>query len=318
MRLRRVEGAPADHAPRVGKRFENPDHARRPPARALLRWMLGLGPRDDHDRRPRWSRIPQVAVEPAALRSRDRDGVTWLGHATALVHLRSVRALIDPIWNGTIGLRRASAPPLPLDRLPALDLVLVTHDHHDHLEAAAARALPPDVPFIVPAGLGGLLRRWGRHVVELDWWDRVDLEHASVTFVPAQHWSRRGLTDENRSLWGGFLIQSDRHSVYCSGDSGWFDGFAEIGRRGRPTVALLPIGAYAPRWFMRMQHIDPAEALDALEALGARSLLPVHWGTFSLSDEPLGEPPALLEQLARARGLERRIVAWPIGGTQWL
>jgi L-ascorbate metabolism protein UlaG (beta-lactamase superfamily) len=154
------------------------------------------------------------------------------------------------------------------------------------------------VTFVVPKGLGDWFKkRKLTHVVEMDWWQQEEVSGLQITFVPSQHWSRRGLTDINESLWGGYVIEAAGVRVYHSGDTAWFEGFEEIGRRVGPIdAAMLPIGAYAPRWFMQNQHMNPEDAVRAFRALGAREFVAMHWGTFKLTDEPLNEPP---ERLAR-------------------
>jgi L-ascorbate metabolism protein UlaG (beta-lactamase superfamily) len=161
---------------------------------------------------------------------------------------------------------------------------------------------------VVPQGLAGWFRRAGlRRVVEMQWWEQREVEGVNVTFVPSQHWSRRGLLDENSSLWGGFVLERGGARVYHSGDTAWFDGFEEIGRKaGRIDAAMLPIGAYEPRWFMKTQHIDPDEAVRAFEALRAEHFVAMHWGTFRLTDEALDEPPRVLREVWEKRGLAHK------------
>jgi L-ascorbate metabolism protein UlaG (beta-lactamase superfamily) len=200
---------------------------------------------------------------------------------------------------------------VPLERLPPIDAVLVSHNHYDHLDLPTVE----QVGAPVVAGLG--LERWfrdrGLAATELGWWGSTKVGPVRVTFVPAQHWSRRGLLDTNRTLWGGFVVEGSGATVYHSGDTAYFGGFAEIGARF-PAIdaALLPIGAYDPAWFMEPMHMNPEQALQAFVDLGARTFVAMHWGTFKLADEPLDEPPARLEAERERRGLpaERvRVVA---------
>ncbi len=265
---------------------------------------------------------PRVDNDGAGLDG-SRPSVTWIGHATLLLQLGGITILTDPVFAGSMGLRRRLAPPgIAQARLPPVDVVLVSHNHRDHLDRASVRALGPEMRYVVPLGLGPWFRARGiPHVTELDWWDRMDVEtprgRLSVRLVPAQHWSRRGLFDHNQSLWGGFVFEAGGVGAYFAGDTGHFDGFAEIGRRCPGLeLAILPIGAYAPRWFMRTQHIGPEEAADAFRAVGARLLVPMHWGTFRLSDEPLDEPPRLL-RAAMDRD-EERLRELAIGETLFL
>jgi L-ascorbate metabolism protein UlaG (beta-lactamase superfamily) len=181
---------------------------------------------------------------------------------------------------------------MTIDQLPEVDIVMVTHNHYDHLDATVIRTLPEAVPIVVPAGMGRWMRRRGRkRVIELEWWQQVEIGILRITFVPACHWSRRGILDTNRVLWGGYVVEGEGHSVYHSGDTAWFEGFSEIGRRFPELDAgMLPISGYRPAWFMEHYHLNPEQAGRAFLDLGARQLVPMHWGTFQLTDESLCEP----------------------------
>ncbi|MFO0619858.1 MAG: MBL fold metallo-hydrolase [Polyangia bacterium] len=300
-------------------RFQNPSHwPKRTGIRDVLRWQLGDRPARDHQFVP-----PLVQNDGSLLRANRSDvSVTWIGHATLLIQLEGLSILTDPNFASRMFTIRRTAPPgVSLSHLPPIDAVVVSHNHRDHLDEASVKALGPDVLYIVPLGLAGwFVKRGLRRVVELDWWHdhtvRANGGAVRFTFVPAQHWSGRGLRDHNQSLWGGFVIESAAARFYFSGDTGYPAAFAEIGKRF-PDIhfALLPIGAYAPRWFMSPQHIDPAQAVLAFGELGARKLVPMHWGTFQLSDEPMAEPPQLLHE---AMGTESaRILGLAIGETHW-
>ena len=267
----------------------------------VLKWQLGW----HQEKRPRSPRtgvpVPTVANDGRALRKAGLDALTWIGHASFLVQLGGRSALIDPVMSEAIaGIIRRNVPPgLAWSTLPKIDLVLVTHNHRDHMDVPTLRRLGPGPVYAVPLGLGAWFRRAGlRRVVEMAWWQQEEIEGLKITFVPAEHWSRRWLLDTNASWWGGFVIEHDGLRVYHSGDTAWFEGFARIGAHcGEIHAALLPIGAYAPRWFMRRQHMDPADALRAYSALGARQFVAMHWGTFKLTDEDLREPPQLLREI---------------------
>jgi L-ascorbate metabolism protein UlaG (beta-lactamase superfamily) len=248
--------------------------------------------------------------------------LTWVGHATFLLRLAGKTVLTDPVWSERIGpgVRRNMPPGLALDPVLA-DAVLISHNHRDHLDEPTLRRLGQAPTYVVPLGNGPRVgRRSGGKVVELDWWGTTEVAGLEVTLVPAQHWSQRGLLDRNRTLWGGFVVRGGGKSVYFAGDSAYFSGFAEIGRRfPQLDVALLPVGAYDPEWFMRRQHLSPADAMQAFVDLGARRLVAMHWGTFKLSDEPLDEPPVLLEAARRDRGIEaERVWVMAIGETRRL
>jgi L-ascorbate metabolism protein UlaG (beta-lactamase superfamily) len=220
--------------------------------------------------------------------------ITWIGHASFLVTLGGKRILIDPVFSRRLGpVTRLVPPGLAVPSLPPIDVVLVTHNHRDHLDPWSLEQLGSAPRFVVPLGNGDLVRSLGAEQVdELDWWQSLDLGSIEVTLVPARHWSMRYPWDRNDALWGGFVIRSNEGAAYHSGDTAFFDGFAEIARRaGAIDWAMLPIGAYEPRWFMEPQHMGPEEAVEAARLLEARALVAMHWGTFKLTDEPLGEPP---------------------------
>lgn len=271
----------------------------------VIRWKSGKNAFSDRKRArpelPVW-RDPVGAWD--ALPSGAR--VQWLGHATVLVEIDGLNVLIDPIFGkaGPVVPRLVPAPRLP-DALPRIDVVLISHGHYDHLDAASCKALQarfgPDLLFCAPLGLRGSLPR-GARVVELSWWQSVRVQGVELALVPAQHWHRRGIADMNRALWGGWVIRGSA-SLYHSGDTGFFDGFAAIGAVFPGLdLAVLPLGAYEPRWFMSPQHMAPEESATAWRLLGARRLLGMHWGTYDLTDEPLDHgardllPAALAER----------------------
>jgi len=232
--------------------------------------------------------------------------LAWLGHASFLGSLGGHRFLIDPVFSHHAGwlYRRYLPPPLTIGQLPELEAVMVTHNHYDHLDAELIRALPREVAVVVPVGMGPWMRRRGRKgVIELEWWQPAEVGGLHITLVPACHWSRRSVFDTNRVLWGGYVIQGYGHSVYHSGDTAWFEGFGEIGRRfPEIDAAMLPIGGYEPAWFMEHYHLNPEQAGRAFLELGARHFVPMHWGTFQLTDEPLCEPIDRLRSWWRQNG----------------
>ncbi len=221
--------------------------------------------------------------------------VTWVGHATTLIRTGGANLLVDPLWSDKIfGARPRLTPPgLPFGELPPIDAVLISHDHSDHLDRPTLRRLPRTTPILTPLGVGAWFRRAGfRTVTELDWWGRAPAGAATVTLVPAHHWSGRGPLGLYASLWGGWVVDAPSgHRVYHAGDTAYGPCFAEIGRR-LPGIdlAIMPTGSHAPRWFQRSAHIDPQDAVRACADLGAARLLPVHWGTLVLGTEPLLAP----------------------------
>ena len=283
-------------------RYENQDSRRRPHGMAaVFRW--GVWERYVQRRPIDAPGRPAPRVEPDLDLLRRGAGpprLTWIGHASFLATLGGAHFLVDPVFSERVGwvVRRFGRPGLATGQLPPLTALLVTHNHYDHLDAPSIRALDRALPVFVPRGLGRTLRRWGfRRVTELDWWASADAGPLTITLVPASHWSRRWIGDTNRSLWGGFVVEADGLAFYHCGDSSWFDGFAEIGRRfPNLLAAMLPIGAYAPAWFMEHQHMNPEQAGRAFLRLGAKHLVPMHWGTFKLTDESLTAP---VERLRR-------------------
>jgi len=283
----------------------------------VLKWSVVDRITGKRRRSPDRAPIPTVKTEVARLARPPAHGegirLTWIGHASWLVQLDGVSLLVDPVLSEKLnGLISRNVPAaLTAAELPHVDAVLVSHSHYDHLDLPTLKAVR--APVIAGLGLEKLFSDEGLPCATLGWWQSVRLGEVTVTFVPAQHWSRRGFTDANRTLWGGFVIEGPSGRVYHTGDTGWFEGFAEIGRRfPEIDAALLPIGAYDPEWFMSPQHMNPEEAMRAFEALGARRMIAMHWGTFKLTDEPLDEPPVRLEAERVRRGLapERvRVVA---------
>lgn len=270
-----------------------------------------------------------------------QPAITWIGHATMLAQFGGLNVLTDPVFSERasplpfIGPRRAQPPGLALAQLPRIDLVLVSHNHYDHLDAASVDALnaqaggPP--LFVVPLGIKPwLVARGITRVVELDWWQShragAPGREVEVVLTPAQHWSGRGLHDRLATLWGGFAVFARDFHLFYSGDTGYSRDFAEIrerfaARQGEAgfDIALIPVGAYEPRWFMREQHVNPEESVKIHQDVRARASVGVHWGTFVLTDEALDEPPRALAQARQAAGLsDDRFFVMAIGETRVL
>jgi L-ascorbate metabolism protein UlaG (beta-lactamase superfamily) len=256
------------------------------------------------------------------------DAITWLGHASFLIRIAGKWVLTDP-YLGTVagpsglGPKRYVAPALGVDQLPPIDLLLVSHNHYDHLDLPTLARLPGKerIEVVVPLRLGGYFRRLGyARVHELDWYDERAFDGVRVTALPAVHFSRRGPFDRNRSLWVGFAIRSDERRLYFSGDTAYGKIFREIGERVGPfDLAIVPIGAYLPRRIMQASHTTPEEALLVARDVRADTALAMHWGTVVLTEEAQFEPPERFRAAAEAQDLEpERAWLMAIGETRAL
>ncbi len=234
-------------------------------------------------------------------------GLTWIGHSSFLIQTRKMNFLVDPIWAKWIkGIKRLRNPAFEIDDLPDIDLVLVTHAHFDHLDRRTLRKVAEKQPIVVPFEVGNLVHDLGfRSVHELDYWDSFQRGPMRITLTPCRHWGARMLHDSHRGF-GGYIVEIDGRTIYHCGDTAFFDGFKEIGQRFKIDLALLPIGAYDPP-SGRSVHMNPEEALQAFQDLGAKKMVPMHYGTFRLSYEPPEEPLQRLRAAARKLGLENRI-----------
>ncbi len=295
-----------------GERFFNPRHPSTDKSLLdVLKWRLTSRAADwpQHVAVKQAVPLPQVA----GLRA------TMVGHATVLIQVDGLNVLTDPIWSeraspgSFAGPRRITAPGIDFDQLPQIHVVLLSHNHYDHCDLPTLRRLHArDRPLIVaPLGNAALLRRHmpDVHVAAADWDEQVGLEQGgSVHVVPAYHWSGRSLSDRRKALWGGFMLRSRAGQlVYFAGDTGYGEGeiFRQMRTRyGAPELAILPIGAYAPRWFMKAQHNTPAEAVRMMADVGAARAIGIHWGSFRLSDEPREEPAMLLRESLASEGID--------------
>jgi L-ascorbate metabolism protein UlaG (beta-lactamase superfamily) len=290
-----------------GKRFFNPGGSPEKGLLDVLRWRMtsrAVPWREGVAGEPQPATLPPLPVGAGIT-------ATWVGHSTFLVRSASANLLTDPFFSeraspvSWAGPRRVVAPGIPFDMLPPVQVVLLSHDHYDHCDLPSLRRLAArDNPIVIaPLGHRGLLSAAGfGRIVELDWWgSHPPLPGLEVTLVPALHWCRRMPYSTNTRLWGGFVARLGGRQVYFVGDSGYAEGlFAEIGERmGAPDLALIPIGAYEPRWFMAQAHMNPAEAVQVHRAVGSRRSIGMHWGTIQLTDESWDAP---VRALGEARG----------------
>ncbi len=314
-----------------------------------LKWQLA-SKRDGLPRPPR-SPTPTVAPDIAFIQANARAGamamqpaITWIGHATMLAQFGGLNVLTDPVFSerasplSFIGPKRAVAPGLALGALPHIDLVLISHDHYDHLDDASVRALakqPGGPPlFVVPLGIKAwFAEREITNVVELDWWQShavaTPAGAVDVVLTPVQHWSGRGLNDRLKTLWGGYAVFAPDLHLFFTGDTAYSKDFADIRARfasrqtpekgGGFDIALIALGAYEPRWFMASQHVNPVEAVQIHLDVAAKRSVGIHWGTFALTDESLDQPPIELAEARRAKGLaDEAFFVMAIGETRKL
>lgn len=285
----------------------------------LIRWRLSKnalpGAADKAPKLPVVANPARYLKDPSAPNS-----ITWIGHATYAIQLKGRVVLTDPMFDDAIWwvIKRHAPPAFGPEVLPAGTVVLISHNHYDHLNQDSVRALAAKgAVFACPPGLGGILRDWGaRKVTELDWWRSAELGGVRITSLPVQHWSRRLGMGYNQSLWCAFLIERGGRRVFYGADSGYFVGFKEYGRLyPGMDAALLGLGAYQPRWFMHYAHMDLPEVMRAFAELGARYLVPTQWGVFGLGDEPASWPlKEMRDWLAAHHDLRGRVKMLPVGG----
>jgi len=280
----------------------------------VLRWQLGLAPHEIPPRDLPPSHLSTRAPQKAILANPDPKIVqlTWIGHSTFLIQHRGINILTDPIF-GNCGppipssrLRRRVPPGLSFPSLPPIQEVLISHCHYDHLDESAIKLLGDGPNYWLPSGLTRWFERRGRHRCrELEWWQSAPLSAGmEIHCVPAQHFAARTPFDRDRTHWCGWVLRSSDRQIYFAGDTGYCPVFREIGARfGGFDLAMIPIGAYRPRWLMRPMHVDPPEAVQIHLDVRARQSVACHWGTFALTDEPLDEPPRVLQQALRERSL---------------
>ena len=285
----------------------------------VLQWKLGKNPYDKSVP----PRVPVVANDGGYLKDREQPpSVTWVGHSTFAVQEGGDVFLTDPHFGRRALIPARLTPPgIPLEAVPAEAFAVLSHNHYDHMDAWTVRHLPETLSWFVPLGLGAWFRKQGRQAVEMDWWQSVRHGRWTLTCLPAQHWSDRLGMGRNATLWCSWLLDSGGSGgrrYYFAGDSGYYHGFAEIGRRFPGIdVAFLPIGAYEPRWFMRAQHVDPEEGYQAFLDLGARTMIPMHWGCFDLTDEPVDLAPKVLAEVLERQGGDRERVRTLAVGERW-
>jgi L-ascorbate metabolism protein UlaG (beta-lactamase superfamily) len=319
-----MSGGPGYHGPASdhfdGQRFFNPSGASADRSLAdVLRWQLTA-------KRKPWPAWVENTVAPALPGSLEPGelAITFINHITFLLQYRGMNMLTDPVFSlraspvQWLGPKRRHHPGVPFEALPPIHAVLLSHNHYDHLDLQALRRLSDEHHslIITPLGNSAFLKEQGiEPSVDLDWWQDFQYRHATITLTPAQHWSGRGPGSRNRNLWGGFIVSCEKQRLYFAGDTGYGSHFRDIGARvGAIDVALLPIGAYEPRWFMGVQHMNPAEAVQAHLDLASRFSIATHFGCFRLTDEGIDEPVHDLAEALKRNGVGTDRFAVPVPG----
>lgn len=299
-------------------RFVNDEFPFLPKSIALLNWQTSRN-RFKQEKEADTARIE--VKDPSVFLNSDADGILWLGHASFFIRLNGKSILLDPIFGTPPVVKRFVDVPSPLEKIRGVDYILLSHDHRDHTDETTLRAIAqkfPNAVFLAGLGSEDILKEWkttANQVLTAGWYQRFDTggEELRIFFVPVRHWSRRGLFDTNRRLWGGFVIQSSKATVYFGGDSGYGRHYKEVGELfPQIDYFLIGIGGYEPRWFMEPVHNSPSDALNAFRDSGAKTLVPMHYGTFDLSDEPPNTPLKALLAEADKSGLSDKINALTI------
>jgi L-ascorbate metabolism protein UlaG (beta-lactamase superfamily) len=318
------QGPESDHFD--GRIFFNPDGTPPGSFSALLKWQLGGG-------RSKWPALwptPFAQAKPARKIAGDDLRVTMVGHASLLIQVAGLNILTDPVWSERVspftfaGPKRVNPPGIAFEDLPPIHVVLVSHNHYDHLDVATLKLLQAahDPLVITPLGNDIIIRAGApeMRVVTGDWGDSFEFEGISIHIEPAHHWSARGAKDRRMALWAGFVIGAPAGKIYFAGDTGFHDGInyrliAE--KHGGFRFAILPIGAYEPRWFMKPQHQNPDEAVRGMLLANAAFAAGCHWGTFQLTNEPIDEPRTKLHEALDTHGIAREKFRAMLAGEVW-
>ncbi|MDX1585176.1 MAG: MBL fold metallo-hydrolase [Balneolaceae bacterium] len=308
--------APAYRGPKSGhfngRTFRNLDGIKARGFKDIIKWALSGDPGT-------WTKLTEKDSTIGSI-EQSRNGkedvqITFVNHATFLIQVDGMNILTDPVWSlraspfQWIGPKRMRPPGIKFQDLPEIDLVLISHNHYDHLDKNTVRALKKayDPQFITPLGVSRYLHDLGiERTIEMDWWNKREIsEELSISSVPAQHFSGRGLTDRDKTLWCGYVLEAPSSTIYFAGDTGYDGFFKKIGAKFKSIdVALLPIGAYRPRWFMRPIHVNPEEAVMIHRDIGAGTSIGMHFGTFPLADDGMSEPREDLEKAKQKHGLD--------------
>ncbi|HEX6223965.1 MAG TPA: MBL fold metallo-hydrolase [Chryseolinea sp.] len=298
-------------------RFINLEHPFVPNFGEVLKWMTSRNPQKKEKKQDTF-RL-RLIDDPSFL-THENDCIVWLGHATFFIRLNGINMLIDPAFFNVLTLKRYSAHAFGPTIFEKLDYLMISHDHQDHCQEKSVRQLVelnPEIKILTGLSMEKLLRPWCKNVpVEMaGWYQQYNTTPAiEIYFLPSRHWSKRGLADDNKRLWGAFVIRSKDKTIYFSGDTGYDNHFKEVGQLfPQITVAIIGVGAYKPEWFMHPNHVSPHDALRGFHDSGAGIFIPMHYGTFDISDEPVGEPLRILQRLEREDKIGGRLKALNLG-----
>jgi len=294
-------------------RFVNHEFPFLPKITSLLKWRLSGNPQEEEKRND----VNRLKIEdPTEFLNSEKDGILWLGHASFLIRLNGVSVITDPVFGEPSFIEKYVDVPIPIEKIRRIDYVLLSHDHRDHCDEDTIRQIArkfPNAKFLAGLGMEDILSEWktdSNEVQTAGWFQQFDTkaEDLKIVFVPVRHWCRRGFFDTNKRLWGGFVISGAEKTIYFGGDSGFGSHYKETAEIF-PEIDyfLIGIGAYQPRWFMEPTHNTPEEALKGLADIKAEFMIPMHYGTFDLSDEPPGEPLKLLKEKAAEMNLSDKI-----------
>jgi L-ascorbate metabolism protein UlaG (beta-lactamase superfamily) len=307
------QGTPID----ANGRFVNHEFPFKHDFIGLMKWKFGQNPQAK-EKKLDTERLE--VLNPSEFLNSEADGILWLGHASFFIRLNGKCLLLDPVFGNPAFLKRLVNVESPLEKLTRVDAILISHDHRDHADKATIKKLAkkfPNAKILTGLGMEDLLNAWKTPTNEVQtagWYQQFSaFDDLKITFVPVRHWSRRSLTDTNKRLWGGFVIQNDSTTIYFSGDTGYGGHFKELAELfPKIDYFIVGIGAYSPQFVMKEIHQTPHEALQGFLDSGAKYLIPMHYGKFDLTNEPPGEPLRLLNQQAKESGLSEKIKALKI------
>jgi L-ascorbate metabolism protein UlaG (beta-lactamase superfamily) len=301
--------------------FVNINHPFTTSFKDVLKWQRGPKPQKQEKKNDTW-KMP-VRINSDILHSNE-DAIYWLGHACYLIRINGITLLTDPVFGAMPFIKRHTVLPINPAELCNIDYILLSHDHRDHCDQKSMQLLAannPQATILTALQMDTVIRPWIRNMTaqQAGWYQQYQTNGFSITFLPARHWCRRGLNDINRRLWGSFLIEIDGRTIYFGADSGYDTHFKQIGALfPNIDVCMIGAGAYKPEWFMSPSHTSPQEAVQAFHDLGAKTLLPMHYGTFDLSDEPMGEPVRLLQKMKNEGQINGQLRLLEIGETMRL